>query len=152
MRKLFLSGLLLALLLSAGCVHLAARPEEKPDFGAVWELGRLLGGISYRDWKYERQVFDCTNMSAYLYEYLTVRGYDCKIVVGAVYPWGFLTGQCHAWLIVRKDGQKFLVEPVEKRPASPADFRKYLFRFGFDSLEEARKFYRIFGQEGEWAY
>jgi hypothetical protein len=145
-KKIILLIAICALFWIVSCASLEIKQSERPDIETIIEFEKILREIS-QPWEYEKNVFDCTNQTAYLYDYLTQKGYACKIIVGWKLLWKW-----HAWLIAEKDGKKFLVESVYRISVSPDYFKDCIIRIRFNSLEKAKKVYKLFGSLGEWDY
>jgi len=104
---------------------------------------------------YILNFYDCSNMTAFLYVYLTQRGYKCTIITGAKSLSGLFNGDGHAWLVVEKDGKKFVVDSVEKTVVSVAYHNKYKWQVVWRSLkilQSLEPIFNFFGFENEWAY
>jgi hypothetical protein len=143
---------LLAAILINGCVHFKARPDKAPDRNAIAELNDLLRKIP-RSWEYKYGVFDCSNMSAFLCDYLSQKGYKCEIMVGWRPLWNW-----HAWLVAEKDGWQFWIEPTGPEVVCRHRFKNYIVALS-GSLEEIKQFVKknktfskIFGLLHEWDY
>lgn len=167
MKRLVFTGVVLSLilLLFAGCAHLAInpgfslKPEEAPAKEEIEELNALLDAVVYPR-KYEVGVFDCSNMTAYMYDFLTGKNYKCTIVLGTTSLWRLifgdeLVGRDHAWLIVQKNGKKFLVESTSRVIGTPDWYDDYFWQLRFNSLKELKRFWRRKRwhlPRGEWDY
>lgn len=152
MKRLFLTALVCFLFLTI-YVHLEKRSEEKPDAekpdaAAILELQKLLDSISYRSWEFQEDVFDCSNESAFLYDFLTGHDYKCEIVMG--FNWRILPG--HSWVIAKKGGKKFWIESTKKKIVPLASFGTYIIRLHFSSLGKLQDFYNRIGFPHEWDY
>ena len=139
--------LMVIMLMAVGCVHLPIiiNEEENPDSEAVAELTKLLDGISYPG-EYKFGFFDCSNESALLYDYLSQKGYKCKIMVGWKPLWRW-----HSWLIAEKNGKKFWIESTKKEIVCTHSFAEYLIVYA-GSLEIIKKISIITGSSREWKY
>ncbi len=151
MRK-FLLFFLVGLFLP-GCVHSPLKPDEKPTPEMTASLQELLNDVSYGGWIYEMGIFDCSNESAFLYDYLTEKGYQCEIVVGIPYYFWRLAGWArgiHVWLIVKKEGKKFLVEATFKEVVCEDFYQNkgYFIQISFKSLKTAKKISKILSKFG----
>ena len=134
-------------LMIVGCVHLPIiiNEEEKPSIHAIAELTLLLEEVS-RSWEYEKYIFDCSNMSAFLYDYLSKKGYKCKIMMGWKPLWRW-----HVWLVAEKDGKKFWIESIGRKVACTHNFEWY-FVFYSGSLETIKEIFNSIGFSYEWKY
>ena len=134
-------------LMIVGCVHLPIiiNEEEKPSIHAIAELTLFLEEVS-RSWEYEKYIFDCSNMSAFLYDYLSKKGYKCKIMMGWKPLWRW-----HVWLVAEKDGKNFWIESVYKEIACIHSFGGYLVLYS-GSLKKVKKFFEIINFSHEWKY
>ncbi len=142
-----------------GCAHLKIKPEETPAFEERVQLNVLLSEVSYPEHKYD--VYDCSNMSAYLYDFLTARGYRCVLYLGALNPGQLIFGDAygdhgHAWLSAEKNGKIFFVESTIKIVMPPDWYDHYSLRLRFDSLDAVKKFWKRTGLslffKNEWEY
>ena len=160
MKRLVFVSVVLIFLLSAGCSHLAIkpdlslRPEEVPDKNETEELNSLLDTVVYSK-QYELDVFDCSNMTACVYDFLTARNYKCVIILGTNSLWRLIfggeLGRGHAWIIAKKNGKKFWVEATS-RSIAPSDwYDEYFWQLHFNSLKELKEFWIRWNlPEGEW--
>ncbi|MDP3051910.1 MAG: hypothetical protein Q8N42_00185 [bacterium] len=151
MRK-FLLFFLVGLFLS-GCAHSPLKPDEKPTPEMTTSLQELLDNASYGGRTYEMGIFDCSNESALLYDYLTEKGYQCEIVVGIPYYFWRLAGwvcDIHVWLIVKKDGKKFWVDPTFKEVVCEDFYQNegYFVQITLGSLKNAKKISKILSKFG----
>lgn len=164
MKRFFLLFVVVFLLFQlSACAHLKIKPdmwfvpEETPDKRMIEELNGLLNAVSYPK-KYELDVFDCSNMSAYMHDFLTARGYKCAIFLGTtslrrlIFGKGDF-GRGHAWLLAEKHGKKFWVEATARLIAPPDWYEPYCWQLRFNSLEELKEFWKSWHlPEGEWAW
>ncbi|UCD26643.1 MAG: hypothetical protein JSV75_00435 [Candidatus Bathyarchaeota archaeon] len=110
------------------------KPEEQ-KFG-VNSLGNELEGLKWSR-QYERGLFDCTEMTAYLERYLENHGWHTKIVVGDT-PFG--SGR-HAWLLVETSEGEYM--PVESTKIqivlwSAPNYDNYrVYDYRFETIVEA---------------
>jgi hypothetical protein len=103
------------------------------------KLMNTLNQISYWPRTYQKNIFDCSNMLALLYDALEQKGYHCEIFMGQTLT-QLLGGKSgHTWLVTHKNGHKFWVDPVVKSILPSRFFWKYIFRERFDSLEELKR-------------
>lgn len=147
------------LLLLAVCLALTVAGDSRPvpNFQEIplemyWELGDILKGINYREWKHEANVFDCSNQTAYLYDYLTARGYECEIMGGTDSLWNFLKGESHVWLIASRGGKRFWIDPVVKSIVAPSYYDEYFIKVHLGYLKTAKILFAIIGFPREWDY
>ena len=145
MRRIIILAVLI--FFAAGCVYMNTRKGEKPTVKMKAELQTLLNSVSYSPHSNERSVFDCSNKTAYLYDFLTRRGYNCTIMTGAN-----SANEWHAWLIAEKKGKKFWIESTLKLIVWPGYFQEYTLRFSFRSLKEVKRLAAIIGFGGDWDY
>lgn len=147
---------------AAGCVHLVIKPdlslklEEVPDQKAIEELNLLLDAVVYPR-QYEMNVFDCSNMTACMCDFLTAKNYRCVIVLGTNSLWRLLfgdeLGRGHVWIIAEKNGKKFWVESTTRATAASFSYGEYFWQLHFNSLKELKKFWeRWHLPKGEWDY
>ena len=164
MKRLVFVSAVLFLFFSAltGCVHLAInpdlslKPEEMPTAEEIGELNSLLDTVVYSR-QYEMDVFDCSNMTAFMYDFLTARNYKCVIISGTTSLWRLLfggeLGRGHDWIIAEKNGKKFWVEATSRSIAPSNWYDEYFWQLHFNSLKEAKKFWRGWHlPKGEWDY
>ena len=107
MKRIFFVSvvcILVVLCFIAGCAGIMVRKEEQPTPQMVKELRALLDSVDYELYKKERDVFDCSNKTALLYDTLTLKKYECAIIIGKE---SLFAKEVHAWLIARKYGKKF---------------------------------------------
>ncbi len=159
----FLSILLVfGVILSCSCLPLVKEnelkpsAEEMPDAEMIQELDELLTSISYPK-KYEMDVFDCSNETAYMYDFLTGRGYECDIILGAEsirkLIFGSTIGRGHAWIIAKKYSKKFWIEATSKIVSPMSWYDDYFWKLRFHSLEELKQFWKFWNlPDGEWDY
>ncbi len=148
MKTLMKSAVLAAVMLTViGCVHLPImrEQEEKPSNEAIAELIFLLEAISYHR-EYQKYIFDCSNMSAFLYDYLSQKGYKCKIMAGWKPLWRW-----HSWLVAEKNGKKFWIESIRKEIVCTHYFEWYFVAYS-GSLEMIKKISERIGFSYEWKY
>jgi hypothetical protein len=141
-------------------------PDFMPDKYEVlysedtaWELYKILSDVDFSGRKYEKYNFDCTNMSAYLFDYLREKGYECTIIVGFrnffdIFKTFSDEGR-HAWIIAEKNGNFFVVESTSleiKKPDDLSCYEEYRIRFYFKSLFFLRFITSLAGKPDEWAY
>jgi hypothetical protein len=153
MRKYRVILAIFTFFLVAGCVHLAVKADEKPDIDETSKLQNFLDEISYQGhWEYYLGTFDCSNMTALLYDFLTEKGYKCKIIFGINPSSLFVAYGWHVWLIAEKNGKKFWIEPIWKSIVSPDNFKNYTIKICLGSLKRAKRLSRIIGLSHEWDY
>ncbi len=121
---------------------------ERPDASAAAELHKIIREIS-RPWEYELGVFDCSNQAAFLYDYLSLKGYKCEIFIGWR-PWW----RWHSWLIAEKDGKKFWIEVTLKEIVSADYYREYLivYRGSLSAIKKLSKAFIFFDYSREWEF
>jgi hypothetical protein len=164
---LFFTGFAFFSYFLTGCVYLKhdARDfdfhEYKAQYkeDAVRELEDVLSGVNFDGRSYERGFFDCSNMSAYLFDYLQTKGYECAIVVGVRKFFDifkvFSDEGGHSWIIVEKNGCVFFVESTRLGVISPDNlifYSEYIFRFYFKSLRFLKFITTLVGNPREWEY
>jgi len=149
MRALKAAALIPAIFILLSCVHLPAiSGNEKPDAEATAELNKILEEVSYpRD--YELGVFDCSNQSAFLYDYLALKEYNCKIMIGWKLWWRW-----HSWLIAEKDGKEFWIEPTRKEIVCAHYYEWYFtaYRGSLQGIRKIAKIFNIISPSKEWEY
>lgn len=155
MKRLFLSAVICILFLSGGCagINLNVKDTEKRAEEKM-KLIKILDEISYPR-SFEENVFDCSNQTALLYDFLTQKGYKCTIIAGWTFLsfFGFTTDGAHAWLAAEKNGEKFWVSPIGKTVVPFESYQKYWIRLYFYSLKEAKEHSKIMGWGfKEWEY
>jgi len=86
-----------------------------PDHAnTVSELKKFLKYEFYLPHKYEKEVFDCSEIAAYTEWALEDAGFDAYIAVGYyTEEGGVMVG--HAWVIVKVGNQRFYVDPTVMR-------------------------------------
>ncbi len=136
--------------------ELKSSPEEIPDAEMTQELNELLAGVSYPR-KYEIDFFDCSNETAYMYDFLTGRRYECEIILGSEsirrLIFGGERGRGHAWIIAKKHGKKFWVESTAKVVYMTLWYDDYFWKLRFYSLDEVKRFWQFWHlPDGEWDY
>lgn len=165
MKKIFFGLAALVFVLAISCAHLRINPDwsspkdEIPTKNEIDELNALLQTVSFPQ-ELEMNVFDCSNSTAYMYDFLTAKGYKCTIATGVESLWRLIfggpLGRGHAWLIAEKNGKKFIVESTTRIVADPRDYKEYFWQMRFDSPEEAKNFWKNWGlsegSPGEWDY
>lgn len=115
-------------------LHLSASDSES------WDVAGLEQTLKNFAWmrSSETGVFDCSEMSAYLWQYLTNRGWSCAIVVG-------YQQREHAWLLV--DTTDEFITPVESTTLrairrNDTRYEDYLkFEELFPTLQDALKWW-----------
>jgi hypothetical protein len=119
-------------------------PEEQ-KFG-VYDLEDELYGLEWLH-PYEENVFDCSEMSAYLEWHLENEGWNALIVAGEA-PWD---GGGHAWLLVEtSEGQYMPVESttIEIVWWEDPNFDNYfIYDYTFETIQEAVDYYE---SEFDW--
>ncbi|MDP3051933.1 MAG: hypothetical protein Q8N42_00310 [bacterium] len=145
--KMEFAVLAAVMLMIAGCVHLpiTREQEEKPSDEAIAELTLLLEAIPH-SWQYQKHVFDCSNMSAFLYDYLSQKGYKCRIMTSWKPLWRW-----HTWLVAEKKGKKFWIESTKKEIVCTHYFEWHFIAYS-GSLEMIKKISKIIGFSDEWKY
>ncbi len=153
MKKMSLIGAIFVLFLIAACVYSALKPDEKTDINEYQKLQSILDKISYRGcWDYQLGVFDCSNQTAFLYNFLTAEKYKCKIIFGISLSSIFTASGWHVWLIAEKNGKKFWVESTTKQIVFPDAFKYYDVKICLGSLKQAKKLSRLIGLSNQWDY
>lgn len=146
--------IILLLLFNFACAHLTfnftASGAENPDTPAAQKLSEILNDEIFYPREYERGVFDCSNESALLHDFLEKKGYDCEIVSGLKLEKDDI--DLHAWLIARKDGKIFLIEATTKRIVSCHYYKNYLILLRCRSLKFLKFLSSIIGLNSDWAY
>ena len=100
----------------------------------VAELEHTIGNFTWMRAP-ENNVFDCSEMSAYLWQYLTNRGWKCAIVLGYYHV------RYHAWLLVNTVDE--FITPVEATKLrairiNDTEYEGYLqFKKFFPTLQDA---------------
>lgn len=153
MKKSIILTLLLALIaMFLSCATLRVSKDQRPSEKEAKELQAILDTISYGK-KFEMDVFDCSNMSAYVFDFLTKKDYKCSIINGYDSRFSiFKRGNWHGWVEARKNGKIFYVETTAKKVVKSEFYDYFHLKFRFDSLEQLRKLTKIFGREKEWEY
>ncbi|MCF7835984.1 MAG: hypothetical protein K9M15_02590 [Candidatus Marinimicrobia bacterium] len=141
-------SLLLCIFFLVCCSSLEIKKENYPSDQERKELEYILKHLDYGR-PYKEGVFDCSNQSALLYDFLSARDYKCKIIVGFEQLIG---GVRHAWVVAEKNGKIFIIEPVYKCLVTTNRYKGYTLQIEFDSLENLRSFCSFFGFENEWKY
>jgi len=119
------------------------KPEQK--FG-VYDLEDELYGLEWL-YPYEENVFDCSEMSAYLEWYLENEGWHTYIVCGEA-PWD---GGYHAWLLVETSVDHYM--PVESTTIeivwwdNPYFDNYFIYDYEFETIQEAIAYYE---SEFDW--
>lgn len=148
-----LINIFLLFIFLSGCVHSAIKSAEIPDIDEYLRLQNILDGISYRGcWEYQLGVFDCSNQTALLHDFLTAKGYECNIVLGINPSLLFYGRGWHVWLIAEKNGKKFWIESVIKKIVSFDDFEHYTVKINLGSLKRAKKLSRLIRLSYNWDY
>jgi len=140
--------LFVGLFFLCSCASLKTKKENWPSIEEILELENILNKVDYGR-KYKENVFDCSNQTAFLYDFLTKKGYKCKIMFGST----LLAGdKNHVWLVVEKNRKIFFVESTLKKIIHPYYLKIYILRIEFDSLEEAKGSILFLGTSNEWKY
>lgn len=152
MKRLLLVSLLV-ILVASGCSHLFFNNSNGPTPEARQELQALLNSVSFEPYANKKSIFDCSNATAVLFDFLSSHGYQSKIMTGM----GLEISKnsifvFHAWLIVEKNGVKFWIESWNKEIVPPAYFNKYFLRLSFNSIEDAKEWSDFLGIGDEWNY
>lgn len=161
MIRRYLPVILIAFFLTAGACcpyYFVNKAGETDAADLAAELQKILDQTKFYPYSDKRSVFDCSNSTALLYDILTAKGYRCEIITGIDSFMFFIrvfdgnVDNGHAWLIAEKEGHKFWIESTLKMIMPPSFFRKYFVRLRFETLEDARYFFKLLGCEDEWAY
>ena len=128
------------------------KDEELPTYKMVTELTELLEDAPYEISDYRIGVFDCSNESALLYDFLTARGYHSTVVIGVWFEWKWFPVILHSWIIVEKKGKKIWVEASRKEVVYQGYFRDYFVLAHFKSLLMLRILTMLFFFPNEWNY
>lgn len=117
--------------------HFSGSDSENAQFVFTWDVAGLEHTLKNFTWmrSSETGVFDCSEMSAYLWQYLTNRGWKCALVLGYYHQ------RYHAWLLV--DTVDEFITPVESTTLrvirrNDTDYEGYLqFKKFFPTLQDA---------------
>ncbi len=156
MKKIILLFIIFAIIF-AGVIYfwhlnLPVKNAELPTLKMVNELTELLLNAPYEIDDYKIGVFDCSNESALMHDFLTAHGYNCTIVIGAWFEWRWFPVIFHAWIIVEKDGKKMWIDATLKQVAYQEYFNDYFVLAHFKSLLMLRTFAVLCFFPNEWSY
>ncbi len=130
----------------------SVKDRELPTLKMMKELTELLENAPYQISDYSDDVFDCSNESALLHDFLTAHGYNCTIAIGLWFEWRWFPFTFHAWIIVEKEGKKMWVEASEKEVFYQGYFRDYFVLTHFKSLLILRILSILCFLPNEWKY
>lgn len=138
-----------------GCATLYVAKNRSPSEEETKNLQAILDTISFEEQQEYFLVFDCSNKSAYVFDFLNQMGYECSIIVGCRSPIFFNidgSSSWHAWVEAKKNNKIFYVESTTKKVVDPGCFDQHIWKFRFSSLNILRKLAKLGGLKDEWEY
>lgn len=111
-------------------------PPILSDLKTYDELNKAVNSVEWAV-KYEADVFDCSEMSAYLKDVLDQRGFRTRLAVGVhpKYP-----NSLHAWLFVETIDEEWVpVEATNLTLISKEDIKSWRVLYLYSSIDAAMK-------------
>jgi len=128
------------------------KDEELPTYKMVQKLDALLNRAPYNPDDYKSGIFDCSNESALLYDFLTAHGYNCTAVIGVKFDRKLFSVVFHAWVIAEKEGKKMRVDASMKEVMYQKYFKNYFVLAHFKSLLMLQILATLCFFPNEWNY
>ena len=157
MKRFILLMAFLAPVIFCGTIYFfplnrTVKDEELPSLKMVNELTELVAKAPYKMGDYEWGVFDCSNESALIHDFLTAHGYHCTIVIGVRFEWEWFSVVLHAWIIAEKNGKKMWVNASGKDVVYQGYYEDYFVLAHFKSLLKLQILATLFFLPHEWEY